>query len=244
LLLLGVALGCVVWPPRVTRWDAETGGLPFVIAWFAIPFLSLVIISRWTSTDVMVTRYFLSTVPALALLVALLVRRIGKSWPQVLLVVAFGAYAITRFFSASHTDEDWRAAAALDRSLVTDAGTPVVLFAGFIEAKQASWLRDPEKRSYLNAPTTAYPFEGGPVHPLPFGLDEETTPYMDELAEDLEASTGFVLVNRGADNHAVWLTERLSAAGFTAVERGNFGAQIRVYEFTRSATTEPPGGPS
>lgn len=235
LLAAGFALACLFWPPTVRGWRIEDGGLLFVLAWFTIPFVALITLSEFTTTDVMVPRYFLSVVPALALVIALVVRRIGSVWPQVLLVGAFGYYASTRFFAATHTTEDWRAAAELERSVVTSPDTPVLLFSGFIEGKQASWLRDPEKASYLNAPAAAYPLEGAPIYPLPFGLDEQTTAYMEDLLEELETEPAFVLVTRGADTHNVWLAERLAPAGFGAVERGNFGGQVRVFEFTRSA---------
>lgn len=236
-VVAGFALACLFWPPRVRSWNADDGGIPFVVAWFTIPFVVLVVLSQATTTDLMVTRYFLSVVPAIALLIAIVVRRIGNVWPQVLLVAVFGYYAMTRFFSATHTGEDWRAAAELQRSIVEDAETPVLLFAGFIEAKQASWLRDPEKGSYLNAPAAAYELEGSPVYPLPFGLDDDTAQYLEEVAVELEDASQFVLVTRGADTHNVWFADRLGPAGFTAVEHGNFGGQIRVYEFTRSAAT-------
>ncbi|HEY7874769.1 MAG TPA: glycosyltransferase family 39 protein [Actinomycetota bacterium] len=234
LLVAGFALACLFWPPRVRAWKAEDGGLPFVVAWFTLPFVTLVLLTELTSTDLMVPRYFLSIVPAAALLIGAVVRRLGNIWPQLLLVAGFGVYAMTRFFSATHTTEDWRAAAELEREIVTSSTTPVLLYSGFIEAKQADWLRDPEKASYLNAPTAAYPFDGDPIYPLPFGEDKDTTAYIEEIAERMERTSSFVLVTRGAESHSGWFAERLSASGFSASERGSFGGQVRVFEFTRS----------
>ena len=231
----GVALFAVlIWPPPVRGWNANDGAVPLVVAWFAITFLTLVILSGLTSTDVMVPRYFISVTPALALLIAVLVRRTGSQWAQLTIVAAFAIWSMTHFYTSTHTAEDWRAAARLERSLVDDRLTPVLLFSGFIEAKQENWLADPVKSSYLNAPEAAYPLEGR-VLALPFGFDPGApSTYMMTIETGLQSADQFVLVTRGSDTFNGWLSERLGSLGFTSTLRGNFGGQVLVYEFVKN----------
>lgn len=229
-VVVGFALAALVWRPRLVGWESEDGAVPFVAGWAAITFLTLVIVSEATSADVMVPRYFVPMLPPIALLTAAVLRRLSSSWPQVAIVAATTAVAIVRFVGTTHTTEDWRAAAALERRLA-DPSTPVLLFSGFIEARQPDWLTDPEKSSYLDAPATAYDFDGS-VHPLPFGISTVTAPYMERLvAGRLDRTSRFVLVTRGSDTAVDWLHDHLS--GYELRLRGDFGGQILVYEYMR-----------
>jgi hypothetical protein len=228
------ALAAVVWRTIDDRLDLDDGAIVLLLAWVAIPFVILVFVSTLGSTTVLVPRYFISVLPAVALIAGALVGRIRVAWAQVALVALAAAVAVVRFPLTEHTAEDWRAAAALERALVDDEDTPVLTFAGFIEARQLDWLEDPEKASYLTAPATAYGFDGD-VIAVPFGVNEESEPYMEELVRArLDDAEEFILVTRGIDSIREWLDRRLGSQGVTSVERGNFGGEILVYSFGRA----------
>lgn len=232
IVVAGFALAGLFWPARRAAWNARDGAVPFLLAWAAIPALVLVILSEATPTDVTVPRYFLSIVPALALLIAVALRRLGNAWAQVAIVGAFVLWSASHFFMATHTAEDWRGAAALERATVTDPDTPVLLFSGFIEGHQLEWLEDDEKASYLNAPAAAYPLDGREPVPLPFGLDETNDDFVNRVTADLEGSPSFVLVTRGDSFNQVFV-DHFEPLGYTSTLLGNFGGQVSVYEFTR-----------
>jgi mannosyltransferase len=232
-LVGGGALAALVWRPNRGSIDLEDGGIVFLLSWFALPFVVLVLVSVASATTVLVPRYFIAVLPAVALLAGALLTWIRAVWPQVAVAVAVAVVSIVRFAPATHTAENWRAAAALERRLVDDEDTPVLLFAGFVEAKQPSWVVDPEKASYLNAPATAYPFDGD-VIALPFGVGDDEEPFMEELVRDqLTEADRFVLVTRGIDSARVWLDERLAADGVASEQVASFGGEILVYLFTR-----------
>ena len=209
------------------------GGAAFVASWIVVPALVLHQLSARTGTNVMVPRYFLMLTPAIPLLLAVFVRRLREDVAQVAVVVIVAFIAATSFKTTQHTAEDWRAAGALQRDLAGPE-TPVLLFSGFIEAKQIDWLKDPERASYLNAPAAMYPMDGELI-PTPFGLDEAGIQYLSEVLQTrLLPADHFVLVTRGTDPFHGWLEPQTSAAGFQSRLAGVFGNEILVYNYQRT----------
>jgi mannosyltransferase len=228
----GCLVGLAIWRGTLRGWNAENGALPWLIGWFAVTFLVLVILSEATSTDVMVPRYFLSVVPAMALLAAAIIRRVGNAWSQVVIVAAVAIGSVFSYSKGTHTSEDWREAAAIERGLA-EPGEPVLFSAGFIEAQQVSWLEDAEKASYLNAPAAMYDFDGELI-PLPFALNRGGAGYLEtELRGGLASADHFVLVTRGRDVFRDWLDERLAGEGFTSTLEASLAGEILIYEFER-----------
>jgi hypothetical protein len=228
----GVLLGMALWRGQLRDWNAADGAVPFVVGWFAITFLALVILSEATSTDVMVPRYFLSVLPAVALLAAAVVRRVSNAWWQVAVVGAVAMTSMITYAKTTHTNEDWRAAAGVERRLA-ESGEPVLFSAGFIEAQQVSWLGDDEKASYLNAPAAMYDFDGDLI-PLPYALNRGGAGYLEPVVSDELTSTDrFLLVTRGRDVFRDWLDETLKSEGFESTEEANLAGEILIYEFER-----------
>jgi mannosyltransferase len=188
--------------------------LLFVLTWLIAPFVVLAAVAAFTSTDALITRYLLSTAPAVCLLVGMALAIV----PQVAaryVAVGLGVIAALAFTSSDHTTEDWRAAAAAERA-VADEETPVLLFSGFIEAKQEDWLVDPERASYLEAPASAYPLDGR-VFAGPWELGRPENTYMEDLYErHLRESERVVLMTTGGSSAtAMWLDRRLLPDGYT-----------------------------
>jgi mannosyltransferase len=208
------------------------GGAGFALAWFTVPFLTVVAVTQLTASDVLIPRYLSSVLPAVALLLALLTTRFGDRWAQLAVGIVVCGVALTRVSTTTHTEEDWRAAAAAERALVTSAATPVLLFSGFIEGNRPDWLEDPERASYLNAPAAAYPLEGE-VRALPFSINAETEPYLQGLVADLAGHERFVLLTRGTDPFNAYLLSRLEPVGYRSSLVANVSGQILLYSFER-----------
>lgn len=210
----------------------------FAIAWLLIPFAILIALSTSTSTNAFVTRYLFSTTPAICLLVAVAVSIVPQV-PARYLAVGLGVVSALAFVRSSHTTEDWRAAAAAERRLATEQ-TPVILFSGFIEAKQASWLTDPERSSYLEAPAAAYPLDGT-VFAGPWDLGPLERDYLRTLVTDhLAGSPRVVLVTTGGSNATrEGLDEWLDAEGYSARLVESWDQKISLFVYDRA---EEPGG--
>ena len=209
--------------------------LLFVVAWAVGPFAVLLALSWFTSTDAVVSRYFLSTAPAIALLLAVAVSTLTETRARYV-AVAFGVVAALGFARAAHTTEDWRAAAAAERR-IADNRTPVILFSGFIESKQAAWLVDPERASYLNAPASAYPLRGR-VHPGPWDLGAEEQDYLRGLLTDelLPAGRFIVLTTGGSSATQQWLEPRIASEGYLSELVDSWDDKIFLFVYERQSS--------
>ncbi len=235
LLAVAFLIAALVVGTRLRTAGYRAGMLTLLVAWVAIPAVTLYEISTRTATYVLVPRYFLMVTPALALLVAAGVRQLRATGAQIVVMGLVAILAFRSFATTTHTLEDWRAAAATERSIVTDASTPVLLFSGLIEANQISWLSDPEKASYLNAPAAMYPMNGRLI-PTPFRLEGDGVAYMNRIVEEeLILSPRFVLVTRGADPYKAWLDSVVSSAGFVGSPVASYNGEIIIYEYSRGA---------
>ena len=126
-------------------------------------------------------RYSSSAVPALAAVLGLAIAHVGPDRARRIIVAVAALVVVLAISGTQKFGEDWREAAA-STATQADAGTPVLLRAGLIESDQPSWLRDPERSSYLLAPAAAYDF-GGEVIPMPYVLDDDAEAYFESLLE-------------------------------------------------------------
>lgn len=231
LVVMSVVAG-VVFGARLRRSGYVEGTVPFFVAWAALPVVVLYEISSRTPTNVFVPRYTVMALPGIALLVGAALRQLRHDAVQVAIVVIVCVLAMRYFHTTSHTNEDWRAAAAAQRSAVDDSSTPVLVFTGFIEASRPEWREDPERADYLNAPAAMYPMEGRLI-PTPFALDEAGSGYMENVTnEQLLPAEEFVLVTRGGDPFKAFLDPRVTEAGFISTLTGVFG-DVLVYEYEK-----------
>jgi mannosyltransferase len=230
-LLAGVLVLALL-PRRPAADAATTDAVVFVLAWACVPLLALVAVTQWTSSDVLLPRYLSSVLPAVALLLAVAVTRLGPSWAHLLVAAALALTVLDqRGPVTTHTGEDWRAAAEAERLLVESPDTPVLLFSGLIEADQPDWLEDPERASYLSAPAAGYPLDGR-VLALPFSVNPRTEPYLQRIVAEMGQQQRFVLLTRSTDPYNGYLLERLQPLGFSSRQVVDLG-QIRLYEFSR-----------
>jgi hypothetical protein len=207
-----------------------------VIVWLVLPPLTLYGVSAVTSSQILATRYFLSAIPALALLAGWAIRAVRPAPARQVVALLVAALSILAYARLQHglwfedgVAEDWRGAAAAERTLVTDPHTPVLVQAGFIESTHIGWLKNPEKRRYLLSPLSIYPMTGH-VIPLPYRLNRSAENYLVPVTNRYLLSTNrFLLLTRVSFNsYLPWFDGRLRGAGFESRSAGQFGSVTLV----------------
>lgn len=234
-VMLPLAITALIERRNVKLPRPRSASFLFAIAWFVIPFSVLLALSWFTNTNTVVLRYFLSTAPAICLLLAVAVSSLERV-PVRYAATALGVVAGLAFGRTTHTGEDWRAAAAAQRR-VADDRTPVILFSGFIEAKQSTWLTHPERASYLEAPAAAYPMYGR-VYPGPWDLGPGEQGYLQELLTDelLPADRFVVLTTGGSGATREWLDPRVASEGYRPRLVDSWDDKIFLFVYDRQSS--------
>jgi hypothetical protein len=211
--------------------DVRERGLILLCVWATAAPIVTYLISKLTSTTLFDPKYFVSAVPALGLLVgwalyALQPRIIGVTIACVIVCASISTY------SGTHVPDDWRNAVRAANAVTPSRDTPVLVHSLFIEARQTSWLTDPEKRDFLMAPAGYYRF-AGTIVPLPFNVVGEDGQYVDHIVgAELTGVDRFVLVTNFIHVFGPYIEERVRADGFSRRVVGNYG-QLRVTIFER-----------
>ncbi|HEY7461641.1 MAG TPA: hypothetical protein VIC59_07180, partial [Gemmatimonadota bacterium] len=231
-VLLARASGRFSFRPPVS---ADMRLLLVLIAWIAIPPLTLLAVTLLTPAKLFVSRYYLGAAVGFALLVAWGIRGVESSRGRAILAGAIVLVSVvgSQTMRLSRDGEDWRGAAQAARGAAHGARTPVLMRAGLIESAQPEWLADPAWASYLNAPVSFYPINQNTI-PLPYRVDRSSEGYLERLAAStLERTNHFLLVTRGdPQSFQDWLETRLAPSGFAARLVGRFGS-VWVVGFTR-----------
>jgi mannosyltransferase len=198
-----------------------------VVAWAALPIGVLVAVSLATSASLIQERYVLVAAPAIVLLLALAVRSLDPASARRLVVVALAIASILAFGNV-HQADDWRGSLAVVNAASTDR-TIVLVQPGFTEAAQASSLDDPERRSFLLAPTALYPVSSQVVL-----LPELVPSLRDDVRAQIESSSADVdrvLVVTPTTETAAWAGEVLGPE-WTAEQLSTVTSPY-VFEFDR-----------
>ena len=211
LLIGSIALGVLVArlrnPVVAGRGASRAGYHALAVAWWLIPPTILYAVTRAGSTTLFEPRFFFFATAGLALLVAGIMRRLEPATARSTIAVVLVLAAFWGFSSRTHSGDDWRAAAAVERSLA-DPTTPVLFRPNFIEASQLDWLTRPDKRAYLLSETSPYPMRGTIVA-IPYALNLGAQRYLDGvIRERLTRVDRFLLVNDRGD-FRLWLEGRL-----------------------------------
>lgn len=214
LCLLAALIVTSLMSRSLPRWKlpSTASGLVLILGWVFVPFAVLTVVSAAGDTDLGVSRYFISAEPAIALAIAASISLWPSRWAR-WICTAGGVLAFVVVVAPpprGHTREDWRTAAATQRTLA-DPSTPMLLFVGLPEAKQADWLMEAPTRRYLSTPATTYAMEGR-IIPAPWEITPTTNAYLTEVArEHLVAEDEFMLMTRSRDVTRAWLdrTDRL-----------------------------------
>jgi 4-amino-4-deoxy-L-arabinose transferase-like glycosyltransferase len=232
-LLAGILIAGLADRISFRRFWKSPDGIALGVAWAVIPTIGLWVAAHVTSTSIFATRYILSATPGIALLGGASIRSVAPSRGRRIVALVVALTALLANANTVHYGEDWRGAIRAANA-VSEPSSPVLLNAGLIESNQLSWLRDPEKASYLDGPAAEYPVRGR-LFPLPYSLGPAERMYLEALTQNVLLHSGrFVLITRYANApFAPWLTARLPQ--FSIHPLGQFGF-LTVTLFARSAS--------
>jgi mannosyltransferase len=234
----GVFLGVVLSRMQGRVWlsppEADPSSFLLLATWLVIPVIALFAISDLTSVTLLSPRYFASVTPAGAALAGWAISSIEPAAARRTVAAILAILSLLAYGGYLKNGEDWRDAAAFERAHA-DPSTIVLLQPGLIESEQLDWFDDPERRSYLTAVDSYYPFSGR-VTLLPLSLDDAGAhEYLDALVgSELARADRFLYVTRNLDLPYVdWFDGRLGPQGFVSRLLGQFGA-VSVVEFRTS----------
>jgi mannosyltransferase len=205
------------------RHSFRSRGAVLLVGSVLVPLAAIVFVSAVSSLNFGSARYALAATPAEVLLVAWVVRCVEPAMARRVVAAALVIVAVIDFGGPTHTPEDWRTAAARERSIATER-TVLLLHPQLVEAAQLDWFRDAERRSYLLSPMTYYDM-GGRVLPVPYMADADSKQFLLSELEPLLAGADQILyLTRDASvPFAEWLDGRLSAMGWSSETVGTFG---------------------
>jgi mannosyltransferase len=229
--LLGGLLISVFVCGRCTANLAEGSRSAWVLlaGWLTVPIFILYVVARFTPFETFVPRYFLTAVPALALLIGWMVRSLEPARARIVVATAITVISIVSFRggllhpSKSVHEEDWRSAAALVRAAGIAEDTPVLIRVGLIDSVKVRWDLNIDHDSPLLSPISKYPLPGRIVL-LPYKLDPDAVNYMQEVySRVLRPVDAFVLVARNRDGESMipWLRGWFLGQGFAASAMGH-----------------------
>jgi mannosyltransferase len=237
-LFIGVLVGCLA----CHRTGFTAAKIPrsanfLFVTLFALPVITLFMVARVSPLKVFVTRYYLPSFVALALIVGSYIRVFAV--PRMRMSIAiFIALASIATYSGLHWaqspfKEDWRAAAETVRAANISPTTPVLIRVGLIETTKLRWGLSIDPDSPLLCPLSKYPVPGRIVL-LPYRRTPESIDYLQEVTVRLLKPSGkFILVVRDYDQNFVdWMRGWFLAQGFEASQLGE-SPGVSVFSFSR-----------
>lgn len=166
-LCVAVPLAAIMGKFGVSRWrEAGRLGLFFWL-WLGLPIGTLLALSFATGVPVLVARYAVALVPAIAIGLASVASRLPRIsrlvvfMATVLLAILFG------ILSREHSNVNWRTLGTRLAAAGASAESVVFFRSGLVEGNNLSFVDDPIRVAYLMAPAQIYPVPGR-LSPLPF----------------------------------------------------------------------------
>jgi uncharacterized membrane protein len=207
---LGAALAAANGGRLTTRLGIGRAELALVVAWVAGPAAALIVASLISPLGLQ-GRYSLVWAPAAVILVALLIRTFEPAAARRIVVLTVAVLSVLALGTGDHLG-DWRGAMAAIAGSATERSV-VLVQSGYVESLQLDWYSDPERVSYLAAPTSYYgvtgnvvvlPVDASPVQDFARGRIEGAIDGADRVF--LVTSTAWM---------ATWVGEVLVDHGFT-----------------------------
>jgi len=156
-LITGFLLACIF--DRTTRREWRffvPKKMFFILIWFFSPASLLFIISKMTGSSIFYPRYFFWSYPAIALVIAALVKMLENSQSRLIAVSVFSMVFIIINIIHPKPIENWRSAVEYVNSTKISQEVPIMVWPGLVESRNVTWSIDKEKRDYLLAPFSYY----------------------------------------------------------------------------------------
>jgi len=212
----------------------------FVLIWFFFPAFFFFIMSTISGSSIFSSRYICWSYPAIALVVAGLLKMIDNSVSRLIAILIFPIILILSniFYYPTPLVEDWKSATSyINRSDIAES-RPILVWPGLIESRNEKWSDDHEKRDYLIAPFSYYTLQRKVILLpwLPHGLKLETILF-NQHAEFSKGSNeiclivrNVIIVKEGTKQKKRLiqdiLEDWLGSQGFSLIEKKTFGTII------------------
>lgn len=149
----------------------------FVLIWFFFPALFLFIISKINGASFFVDRYYFWSYPAIAIVIAGLLRMTNYSVLKLSIILLFPTILITTklVYYPISVVEDWKSATGYINSTNIAEKGPVLIWPGFIDTrneKLINIINDHEKKDSVLSPLSYYPLKNKKAVLLPWLPDD------------------------------------------------------------------------
>jgi len=187
------------------------------VVWLLGPPLLLFALSHLRHQTVYIERYFLHTIAAQALIVAMLFRGVPRAVGALALAACLFTPPIlygARTWSQTDTVISWRPPFRAIRALDPAGTAPVFLQSSHPPSNAMDWQRGIEQRLFLYSPVFAYPVPNH-VYPLPYAPDASMERFVRRVADTDLANAPLIFV-AGVRNHVTieWVRRFFEARGY------------------------------
>jgi hypothetical protein len=211
-----------------------------VVSWWLATPVCLFVYSHYSGNGVFIPRYLSLMLPGIALTATAAASRFLRddAWgPGAVAVGIVGLFLMGQWLNSKpwHDTDDWRAAAAAERSLADDR-TPVLCPSPFIEARSPVWTPDYPLPGFLYSHLTYYPVRGK-VKLFPFTQSAESNSYAQQLLHgELVLAAKFIVYGpRGGSNYLVkYLTSLPELAAWHTRGKSFGNVTVTIFEAVRS----------
>lgn len=221
-LLSLVAFAFLLVPNRriaaaAVRAALDRAPLELAAFWLLVPPLLLLVASHLTHRTLFLDRYFVHTVAAQALIVAVLFRGLPTA-PSTLVLMAclFTTPVLYGVRTWSQPDQiaSWRPPFRAIRQLDPRGAAPVFVSSGHPPSNAADWQHGIERRLFFYSQVVAYPVPNH-VYPLPYDVDAAMQAYVATLADRELANAPLIFVTGGSAT-GEWMRRFFEARGYAA----------------------------
>jgi 4-amino-4-deoxy-L-arabinose transferase-like glycosyltransferase len=185
-----------------------------ITVWLTVPPAILLLVTKLNLAKLFVGRYYSYSLPAVALLIAILVCLLKQTWQRLILVsVAAVSLSVATWSTALWPSYgmDWRETSAAVWHQANALDVPVFVRSGFIEANNPQWFNDEVRLDFLRAPVGMYPMPGA-VIVLPFAPGRAFDGYMENAVRGLASRKEFFVVDRETyDAWPQWFQSRFGS---------------------------------
>ena len=156
-------IGGILFTRAMRKFSFNFGQQPFgrdllpIIVWLLGAPILFFAHAHLTGNSMFVERWFLWSIPASCLILAIPFQLISERKHQFMAICMAVGFMIIREGERKWHIEDWKGAA---NSIAKEsADIPVILYSGLIELESIKWLEDPDRFDYLSAPLLHYPIK-------------------------------------------------------------------------------------
>jgi hypothetical protein len=193
------------------------GPLALAVFWLFAPPLLLLALAHLRHQTVYLERYFLHTIAAQALIVAVLFRRLPRAASTLALAVCLFTPPVlhgVRTWSQTETIISWRPPFRTIRQSDPAGAAPVFVQSGHPTSNAEDWQHGIQARTLFYSQVVAYPVPN-PVYPLPYDPDASMETYVRRLADTELAGAPLIFVT-GLPRHITieWVRRFFEARGY------------------------------